>query len=89
VSVEQTANEPLAIGVVVQTGGSAFSQLQNYRKLDTMLEPMLGRSTRKVALVTFDSRPEQVWPFPPMVDALYYFLRHTERGDHGAAILDA
>jgi len=89
VSVEQTENEPLAIVVLVQTGGVASSQFQNYHKLDTMLEHMLGSSPRKVALVTFDSRPEQIWPFPPLVDALYYFLRHPERGDHGAAILDA
>jgi VWFA-related protein len=89
VYAEQTENEPLAVVVLIQTGGVASGQFQNYHKLDAMLEHMLGSSTRKVALVTFDSRPEQIWPFPPMVDVLYYFLRHPERGDHGAAILDA
>lgn len=34
-------------------------------------------------------RNSGIWPFPRMVDALYYSLRHPERGDYGAAILDA
>jgi len=89
VSVERMENEPLAIVVLMQTGGAASNYLQNYRKLDSTLEHVLGSSTRKVALVTFDSRPEQIWPFPDRVDALYYFLRRPENGDHGAAILDA
>ena len=89
VSVERMENEPLALVVLMQTGGAASDYLQNYRKLDSTLEQVLGSSTRKVALVTFDSRPEQIWPFPDRVDALYYFLRRPENGDHGAAILDA
>jgi VWFA-related protein len=89
VFVEQALNQPLAVVVLVQNGGAAFSQLQNYGKLDTMLESVLGSSIRKVALVTFDSRPRQIWNFPPDVDGVYWSLRHLEGGDHGAAILDA
>jgi VWFA-related protein len=89
VSVEPALNQPLAIVVLVQNGGAASSQLQNYGKLDTILESVLGSSTRMVALVTFDSRPKEIWAFPPRVDGLYYSLTHQEGGDHGAAILDA
>jgi VWFA-related protein len=89
VSVEKAEDQPLAIVVLMQTGGAASGHFQNYSKLDSVLEHMLGSSTRKVALVTFDSRPEQIWNFPPRVDALYYFLTHPQGGDHGAAILDA
>jgi VWFA-related protein len=89
VSAEQAENQRLAVVVLMQTGGAASGQLQNYSKLDTMLDSVLGGSTRKVALVTFDSRPQQIWPFPPLIDALYYFLTHPKVGDHGAAILDA
>jgi VWFA-related protein len=89
VSAEQAGNQRLAVVVLMQTGGAASSQLQNYSKLDTMLESVLGGSTHKLALVTFDSRPQQIWPFPPLIDALYYFLTHPKVGDHGAAILDA
>jgi VWFA-related protein len=89
VFVEQTTNEPVAVVVLMQTGGAASAQLQNYSKLDTVLEYLLGSSIRKIALVTFDSRPEQIWSFPSSVDTLYYFLTHQEGGDSGAAILDA
>jgi len=89
VFVEQAQNQPLAVVVLMQNGGAASSQLQNYGKLDAMLEAVLGSSTRTVALVTFDSRPKEIWGFPPRVDGLYYSLTHQEGGDHGAAILDA
>jgi hypothetical protein len=89
VFVEQTLNQPLAVVVLMQNGGSASSQLQNYGKLDTIRESVLGSSTRTIALVTFDSRPEEIWDFPPRVDGLYYSMTHQESGDHGAAILDA
>ena len=89
VFVEQTLNQPLAVVVLMQNGGAASSQLQNYRKLDTILESVLGSSARAIALVTFDSRPKEIWAFPPRLDGLYYSLTHQEGGDRGAAILDA
>lgn len=89
VSVEQALNQSLAVAVLVQNGGAASSQLQNYGKLDVALESVLGSSARSVALVTFDSRPKEIWAFPPRVDGLYYSLAHQEGGDSGAAILDA
>ena len=89
VFVEEVGNQPLAVVVLLQTGGAASSELQNYGKLDTLFESALGNSTRTVALVTFDSRPKQIWNFPPRVDGLYYGLTHQEGGDHGAAIIDA
>ena len=45
VSVEPALNQSLAIVVLVQNGGAASSQLQNYGKLDTILESVLGSST--------------------------------------------
>jgi VWFA-related protein len=89
ISVEPADNRPIAIVVLMQTGGEAFNYLHNYEKLDSEIDAMLLGATRKVALVTFGSRPEQIWNFPPMVDALDYFLTHPKGGDHGAAILDA
>jgi hypothetical protein len=65
VSVAEAENQRLAMVVLMQTGGAASSQLWNYSKLDTLLENMLGSLTSKVALVTFDSRPEQIWESPP------------------------
>ena len=87
--VEQMENQPLAVAVLMQTGGEASRQLQNYNKLDIMLEQLLANPVSKVALVTFDSRPEQIWSFPSRTDALYYFVTHAKEGDDGAAIMDA
>jgi VWFA-related protein len=89
VSVDQAENQPLAVVIVMQTGGAASDQLLNFGRLDIMLERILESSTHKVALVTFDSRPEQIWNFPPIADALDYFLTHPKAGDRGAAIMDA
>ena len=89
ISVEWATNQPVAVVVLMQTGGAAYSHLQDYRKLDTVLESMLHSSSRKIALVTFDSRPEQIWNFPTNNDALYHALTHPTGGDHGAAIVDA
>lgn len=89
VFVEQALNQPLAVVVLVQNGGAASGQLQNYGKLDSVLESVLGSSTHMVALMTFDSRPKEIWSFPPRIDGLYYSLTHQEGGDDGAAILDA
>lgn len=89
VFVEETKNEPLAVVVVMQTGGAAASWLQNYSKLDGILKRTLSGSTGKLALVTFGSRPDEIWPFPPLLDGLDYALSHQEKGDKGAAILDA
>jgi VWFA-related protein len=89
ISMERADNQPLAVVVLMQTGGAAYSHLQHYRKLDTFLEQLGSSSTRKMALVTFDSRTEQIWNFPTTVDALYNALTHPKGGDHGAAIVDA
>lgn len=53
-SVEQAGNQRLAVVVLMQTGGAASSQLQNYTKLDTMLE---SRPSRVVG-----ARPKQEVP---------------------------
>lgn len=87
--VEQIERQPLAVVVLMQTGGAAPRQFANYRNLTPMLEAMMGSSAYRVALVTFDSRPEEIWNFPPRVDGLSSAFTDPEPGDGGAAILDA
>ncbi len=89
VSAEQVEGQPITVVVLMQTGGSAPRQFQNYQTLSTMLTTMMGRSTYKVAMVTFDSRPEEIWNFPPRVDGLKYAFKNPASGDGGAAIIDA
>ncbi len=89
VSVEMVQRQPIAVVVLMQTGGAAPRQFQNYQTMTTLLGPMMGSSIYKVAMVTFDSRPQEIWNFPPRVDGLQHAFIHPERGDRGAAILDA
>lgn len=89
VSVEAVEHQPLAVVVLMQTGGAAPRQFANYRNLTPVLEAMMGSSAYRVALVTFDSRPEEIWNFPPRVEGLTDAFTHPEAGDSGAAILDA
>jgi VWFA-related protein len=94
--VEPVGTQPIALVVVLQTGGAGLSQLKNYRKLESLLDQMLGTSTRKVALVTFSTQVEQIWAFPSSGDAIHSVLSHPEyiasrvkSSDTDAAITDA
>ena len=88
-TAETVQNEPIALVVVMQTGGAAPGQFQNYRTLNTLVTAMIGASDHRVALVTFDSHLQEIWNFPPRVDGLKHAFKNPESGDHGAAILDA
>ena len=88
VSVEDVERQPLAVVVLMQTGGAAREQLASYAKLGTMLDSMMGSSAHRVALVTFDSQPEDFWSFTSDVDSIKE-LSHPEPGDDGASIYDA
>jgi VWFA-related protein len=87
--LEQVENQPVALVVLIQTGGAAAGELGNYGKLDSVIESILGASPSKLALVSFDSHVRQIWAFPPRVDGLDYALTHQAVGDSGAAISDA
>jgi VWFA-related protein len=87
--LEHVENQPIAVVVLIQTGGAASAELENYGKLDSVIESFLGASASKLALVSFDSQVRQTWAFPPRVDGLDYALTHQAVGDSGAAIRDA
>jgi VWFA-related protein len=89
ISLEESKDQGIAIVVLMQTGAAAPRDFQKYRTLTNMLNVTASTSTHKVALVTFDSRPQQIWNFPPRVDGLEYAFAHPYSGDSGAAIMDA
>ena len=88
-TLETTERQPLSVVVLMQTGGAAPRQFANYAHLTPMLEAMMGSSAYRVALVTFDSRPEEIWNFPSRVNGLTDAFTKPVPGDDGAAILDA
>jgi len=89
VLVEETKNKPLAVVLVMQIGAAADLDFQHYRTVTKLLEITAGVPVHKVAFVTFDSKPEQVWNFPVRSDGVRYAMDHPDAGDSGAAILDA
>jgi len=89
VILEQVERQPVAVVVLMQTGGAAARQFPNYRGLTSMLDYLTGSSPHQVALVTFDSQPEEASDFTPEVEDLKQALTRPVAGDHGAAILDA
>jgi len=53
VSIEEVERQPLAVVVLLQTGGAAPRQFQNYGGVDTMLDYMMGSSKYQVAVCFF------------------------------------
>lgn len=89
VTIESSERQPLSLVVLMQTGASASQHFAAYANLGTMLDYVTGSSTYRVALVTFDSQPEDLSPFTASVDELKDDLSHPRQGDDGAAIFDA
>ena len=89
VRIEDTEQQPVAIVVLLQTGGAAVEELPLYAKLDTMLGYLTANSPHQVAMVTFDSQPEEQWDFTPDIADLDDGFTKPGPGDRGAAILDA
>ena len=89
VRIEDTEHQPVAVVVLLQTGGAAVEELPLYAKLDTMLGYLTANSAHQVAMVTFDSQPEYQWDFTPNVADLDDGFTKPGAGDRGAAILDA
>jgi len=86
---EDSGSQPLAMVVLVQTGGEGGQHLDIYRTLPTMLDAVLGGVQHKVAVVSFDSAPTFVQKFTTHLDRVDTALHGLQPGDDHAAILDA
>ena len=89
ITLEQVDRQPVAILILMQTGGDASKQFTNYRSISTMLDYLAGSSRHRAGLVTFDSAPEETWSFTTRNDELSDAFRRPRAGDPGAAIYDA
>ena len=83
-----TDSQPLALVVIVQTGGAGASQLGDYRGLETTLEAIIGAVPHRVAVVSFDSHAHLEQDFDPETENAAEVIAGLEPGDQGAAILD-
>jgi VWFA-related protein len=86
---QETGSQPLALAIVVETGGVGAGHLEDYRALDSILDALIGNVEHHVALVTFDSTPRLLMPFTSRTSDISQQLDNLTAGDQGAAILDA
>ncbi|MCL2659452.1 MAG: VWA domain-containing protein, partial [Acidobacteriaceae bacterium] len=86
---EDTGGEPLALAVVVQTGGRAAAHLQDYQSIELLLEDIIGEVPHTVAVISFDSAPRLEQGFSEDIPKAASAINRLEPGDDGAAILDA
>jgi VWFA-related protein len=90
VRIEEGAlGQPLALAVIVQTGGQGAAHLRDYRNLGAILDAVIGGVSHRVAVIAFDSKPRIEQDFTPDTDAAAETIADLPEGDTGAAILDA
>jgi VWFA-related protein len=85
---DDAGSQPLALAIVVQTGGIGAQHLADYYGLSPILDGILGNVDHSVAVVTFDSTARLLQPFTPSTELAAKQLNHLQAGDPGAAILD-
>ena len=86
---QDTDSEPLALAVVVETGGAGVNHLSDYQGLESILGALFGDVEHEVAVVGFDSTPHLIVPFTQKTEDVSHALATLSGGDHDAAILDA
>ncbi len=86
---EDALGQPLALAVIVQTGGQGASHLGDYRNLGAVLDAVIGGVPHRVAVIGFDSKPRLDQDFTADTDTANETIANLQAGDSGAAILDA
>lgn len=83
-----TDSLPLALAIVVETGGAGANHLYDYQHLDAILDALVGGVEHRVAVIGFDSQPRLLQPFAPDTAHASDQLATLRAGDSGGAILD-
>jgi VWFA-related protein len=90
VSLEADADgQPLALVIVVQTGGAGGRRLDSYHRLGALLDSMVGAVPHRVSVVGFDSEPHIEADFTPDLNTVAAVLANLQPGNGDAAILDS
>jgi len=90
VTMEQDIDlQPLALAIVVETGGAGASHLADYQELDSILDALIGNVEHRVAVLGFDGTPHLIVPFTAKTEDASIALASLSAGDHDARILDA
>ncbi|MFZ0662624.1 MAG: VWA domain-containing protein [Acidobacteriaceae bacterium] len=87
--VSDTDSRPLALAIVVQTGGAGDAYLRNYQGLGAILDGFIGDVEHRVAVISFDSTPHLLLRFGSSTSDAARQLDTLKQGNQGASILDA
>jgi VWFA-related protein len=83
-----TDSQPLALAIVVETGGAGARHLIDYRQLDAILDALAGAVEHRIAVISFDSTPHLLTAFTPDMAHASRQLASLCEGDPGGAVLD-
>jgi VWFA-related protein len=86
---QDTDSQPLALAIVVETGGAGASHLGDYEELDSVLDALIGNVEHRVAVIAFDGTPHLIVPFTTKKEDASNALATLAAGNRGATILDA
>jgi VWFA-related protein len=86
---DDTDSQPLALAIVVETGGAGARHLDDYRALGPVMDALIGNVEHNITVIAFDSTPHIVQPFTSITDEASGTLANLKEGNGGAAILDA
>lgn len=86
---EVPEGQPISLVLAIQRGGRAFFEFPRMQGLKTMLDPLFGIGTARVAVVEFDSHVGLTRRFTSDESLIDADLSNLQQGDSGAAILDA
>jgi len=84
-----SGGEPLALVVLIQTGGAGAAEIAKFRALSPMIEAIPGDVPHQIAVVEFGAVPKLLQDFTPDPVPLEAAIHNLTPGDSGAAILDA
>jgi VWFA-related protein len=87
--VQDSDLQPLALAIVVETGGAGAKHLEDYQHLGAIIDAIIGNVPHRVAVIGFDSLPHLLLPFTPSTSDAAHELANLRPGDQGAAIIDA
>ena len=86
---QDTDSQPLALVVIVETGGEGADHLRDYDNLGSVLDAVIGDVRHLVTVVSFDSKPRIEQDFTDNTDVAAKTISNLNDGNQGAAILDA
>ena len=80
---------PVSLVIAVQCGRRASREFARMQGLAALLDPVLSDKDNRAALLLFDSKLNLVHDFTNNGDVIEQDLKNLQRGDNGAAVLDA